>query len=368
MVSTVWGVNSGHLPVSPGINADNRVVSLYADGQKRIISTDATTVGDALSRAGVTLAAGDLVEPSAATPVTAGFFNINVYRARPVTIVDAGKSYRLLSAYSSPRLLAEAAGLKTYPEDHYQSEVVTNFVNQHDVGIKVTVQRSLSFTVSADGTVKTYRAQPGTVAEALAAVGVKLGLQDTVNGSLSAMLVAGEVLRVTRVSEIVTTIQETLPATVQKVDDPTALVGQSTVKTPGSDGHETVTYRINYRDGVETSRAVVATANRVEPVTTVITVGTKVLYAGSVEYWRPMVVAAATQYGLDAAKMMRIMSCESSGSALASNGSHFGLFQYLSSTWRSAGGNDNSIFDGPTQIALTAKYMAAHGTGAWQCQ
>ena len=367
-MSTVWGVSSGHLPVAPGANADNHVVSLYADGQKRIISTDATTVADVLRRAGVAIANGDLVEPNTQTQVTAGFFNINVYRARSVTIVDAGKSYRLMSAHSSPRLLVEDAGLKTYPQDHYQSGVVTNFVKQHDVGIKVTIQRSLPFTVHADGTTKTYRAQPGTVAQALAAVGIKLGLQDTVTGSRSGMLASDEVLRVTRVSEVVSTVQATLPASISKVEDPTMLVGRSTVQTLGRDGSETVTYRIHYLDGVESSRVILATANRVEPVTKVITVGTKVLYAGSVEYWRPMVIAAATQYGMDATKMMRIMSCESSGNALASNGNHFGLFQYLSSTWRAVGGSDNSIFDGPTQIELTAKYMAAHGTNAWQCK
>ena len=347
---------------------------MYADGQKRIISTDAGTVGEVLNRAGVILATGDLVEPNAKTQVSAGFFNINVYRARPVTVVDAGKVYRIMSAHSSPRLLAADAGLTTYPEDHYQSGVVTNFVNQHDVGIKVTIQRSLPFTVSADGAVKPYRAQPSTVAAALTSVGVKLGLKDTVNGALTSMLTAGDAVRVTRVSEIVSTVQEVLSAPIKKVDDPTTLVGHSAVQVPGSDGHATVTYRINYRDGVETARVVLATANRIEPVTKVITVGTKVLYAGSVEFWRPMVVAAAAQYGMDAAKMMRIMSCESHGNATVIsrfivNGQHpQGLFQFLPSTWLRAGGTADNILDGSAQIDLTAKYMAANGTNAWQCQ
>lgn len=373
-MSTVWGVSSGHLPVSPGVNADNRVISLYADGQKRIISTDASTVSDVLSRAGVVLATGDLVEPSSATAVTAGFFNINVYRARPVTIVDAGKPFRILSAHSSPRLLAADAGLTTFPEDRYQSGVVTNFVSQHDVGIKVTIQRSLPFTVKADGAVKYYRAQPSTVAAALASVGVKLGLQDTVTGNLNGMLTSGEVLRITRVSQIVSTVQETLPAPIRKVEDASSLIGHNSVQTPGNDGHATVTYRINYRDGVETGRVVMTTANRIEPVTKVISVGTKVQYAGSVEYWRPMVIAAATQYGMDASKMMRIMSCESHGNATVVshfivNGQHpQGLFQFLPSTWQRAGGSADNILDGAVQIELAAKYMAANGTNAWQCQ
>jgi len=174
IVSTAWGVGSGHLPISPVASADTRVVSLYADGEKKIISTDAPTVGDVLKRANVTLAQGDMVEPAASTPIPQGFFNINVYRSKPVTIVDGLQSYHLQSAYSSPRLLAESAGIKTYPADRYKSEVVTNFVNQTDIGIKLTVERSIPFSVTIGSTTTQYRAQPGTVAQALASAGISL--------------------------------------------------------------------------------------------------------------------------------------------------------------------------------------------------
>ncbi len=368
IASTAWGLSSGHLPVSPSASADARVVSLYADGQKKIISTDATTVGQVLSRSGVTLQQGDLVEPSAQTPIPQGFFNINVYRAKPVTIVDGNKTYHLQSAYSSPHLLAEAAGIKTYPADRYKSEVVTNFVDQTDIGIKLTVERSLPFSVTIAGVTTDYRAQPGTVAAALAAAGVSLGQEDTVSAPLSSPLVAGMALTVTRVSEVVTTVEQVLPTTTQTVDDPTQPVGYTAVRTPGSTGHESVQYRIHYANGVETSRDVLATTDVVPAVPTVEVVGTKVLFAGTVEYWRPMVTAAAAQYGVSANTMMSIMECESNGNALANNGNHFGLYQYLASTWVSAGGNSANIFDGPTQIQLTAKYMAAHGTAAWACQ
>jgi uncharacterized protein YabE (DUF348 family) len=368
VVSTTWGIGSGHLPISPGVSADARVVSLYADGQKHIISTDATTVGAVLKQSGVTLGQGDLVEPDATTPIPQGFFNINVYRAKPVTIVDGKKIYHLESAYSSPRLVAEAAGIKTYPADRYKSEVVTNFVGQSDIGIKLTVERSIPFSVTIGGVTSDYRAQPGTVASALASAGVSLGLEDTVSVPLDSPLVSGMNLTITRVSQVVTTVQVVLPAPTQTVADPTQPVGYSAVQTQGSNGHQTVTYRIHYANGVETSRDTLSTTNVVPATPTVMVQGTKVLFEGSVEYWRPLVTAAAAQYGMNANTMMRIMECESNGNALASNGSHFGLYQYLPSTWVSAGGNSNNILDGPTQIQLTAKYMAAHGTGAWACQ
>ena len=168
ITSTAWGVGSGHLPISPVASADTRVVSLYADGEKKIISTDAVTVGDVLRRTNITLAQGDIVEPAADASIPQGFFNINVYRSKPVTVVDGTKSYHLQSAYSSPRLLAQSAGIKTYPADRYKSEVVTNFVDQTDIGIKLTVERSIPFIITVGSTTTNYRAQPGTVAEAQA--------------------------------------------------------------------------------------------------------------------------------------------------------------------------------------------------------
>jgi uncharacterized protein YabE (DUF348 family) len=368
ITSTAWGVGSGHLPISPSANAEARVVSLYSDGEKKIISTDATTVGGVLQRAGVTLGQGDLVEPSASTSIPQGFFNINVYRAKPVTIIDGADTYHLSSAYSSPRLLAESVGIKTYPADQFKSEVVTNFVNQTDIGIKLTVERSLPFSVTIGNTKTHYRAQPGTVAKALASAGVPLGLQDTVSSPLDSPLTANMALTITRVSVVQTTVQVALSAPNQTVNDPSQPVGYSAVRTQGTSGHETVTYRIHYANGIETSRETLATTDVVAPTTTVTVVGTKVTFAGSVEYWRPMVTAAAGQYGIDANTMMRIRECESSGSARASNGTHFGLYQYLPSTWISAGGNSGNILDGAVQIQLTAKYMSIHGTGAWQCK
>ncbi len=371
----IFGLWSGHLPLSASANADaQRLVSLYVDGQKRVFATNDTTVGDVLRRSGVVLQAGDLVEPSADTAVEQGTFNINVYRARPVLVQDGHHSYHIMSAYQSPRLLAQAAGLTVYPEDTYQTGVVTDVVHSDAVGIQVTVQRATPLTIRVDGQVKSIRTQAKTVGAALQQAGVSLGLKDTVSVSLGAPVLRGMNVDVARVTEVETQVQTRLPHATQTVTDPTMLKGQTAVRTAGVDGQKTALYRIHYVDGKEVSRDLLQLVSQTNPVTEVDVVGTKVLFAGSVEYWRPMVEAAAAQWGLDPNMMLRIMSCESHGNALSVstfiiNGEHpTGLFQYLPSTWRSAGGTNDNIFDGPTQIQLTAHKMATQGTRAWQCQ
>jgi uncharacterized protein YabE (DUF348 family) len=371
------GLYTGRLPLSPSASADSgHIVSLYVDGQKRLFSSNSGTVGDVLHQAGVTLAEGDLVDPSANTPLPQGPFNINVYRARPVVVVDGTQDFYIHSAYSSPDLLAKAAGLTVYPEDKYNTGIVTDteVLKYGNVGEQVTIIRAKPISVNVDGSVRSIRTQANTVGEALKDAGISLGLKDTVSVPLSSPIIPGMLVTVTRVTDATVTLTQAIPRTVQTVTDPDVMKGQQVVQTAGSDGQKTVTYEIHYRNGVETSRELLQVVSQTAPVTEVVAIGTKVLFEGSVEYWRPLVEQAAAQWGLDPNVMLRIMQCESNGNAgdvstFVVLGQHpEGLFQYLPSTWEAAGGTADNIFDGPTQIQITAKKMATEGTGAWACQ
>ncbi|HSX01892.1 MAG TPA: ubiquitin-like domain-containing protein [Candidatus Saccharimonadia bacterium] len=375
IIIVFFGLTSGHMPFSPTANADaQRMVSLYVDGEKRVFATDDTNVHSVLDHSGVQLQTGDLVEPSLDSTVPQGFFNINVYRSRPVLVQDGQNTYRFLSAYQSPHLLAQAAGLTLYPEDQYDMGVITDVVGNGAVGVKVTVKRATPLTIRVDGQVKSIRTQATTVGDALKSAGVALGLKDTVSAPLDAPVEWNMSVSVARVTEVEANITAAIPHATQTVTDPTMLKGQTQVRTHGVDGQRVALYRIHYQDGNETGRELLNVVSQTAPVTEVDVVGTKVVFAGSVEYWRPMVEAAAAQWSLDPNMMLRIMSCESHGNATSVsqfiiNGEHpTGLFQYLPSTWRSSGGTNDNIFDGAAQITITARKMATQGTRAWQCQ
>jgi uncharacterized protein YabE (DUF348 family) len=369
------GPASGRLPASAGADADSKaLISLYVDGQQHIFSADDKTVGDVLRRVNVNLGPQDLVEPAAASPMPRGQFNINVYRARPVVVQDGVQTHRINSAYQSPRLLALAAGLVIYPEDKFHTEVIANIVDAGAVGDMVTVTRAKPLNINVDGRTKLIRTQAPTTGDALKSAGVALGAQDTVSVAPTAPVIPGMTIGITRVTEATVTLTDVVPKSVQTIPDPTILKGQSTVKTAGADGQKTITYHIHYKDGVETAREAIQTVSQTAPVTEVVVEGTKVIFAGSVEYWRPQVEAAAAAYGLDPNMMLRIMTCESHGNAsdistFVVNGQHpTGLFQFLPSTWISAGGTPDNILDGAVQVQLAAKKMSREGTAAWQCK
>ncbi len=374
-VALSFGLATGRLPIAASASADSQhLVSLYADGQKRLFATNAATVGQVLNRAGVKLGAGDLVEPAASTSLPSGQFNINVYRARRVLVVDGSHQYLVNSAYQSPHLLAQAAGLTLYPEDKYQTGVITNFVQTGAVGEEVVVNRAIPFTVQVDGKTYNLRTQAKTVQSALTGAGIALGPKDIVSAPLTAPVTAGEGIGITRVTEALATITQTIPFAVQNATDPDLMQGQTQVKTPGVNGQKTATYMIHYTNGAETSRDLVQLVSQTAPVPQVVEIGTMVIFEGSVEYWRPQVDAAASANGIDPNMMLRIMECESNGNAadvssFVVDGQHpTGLFQFLPSTWAADGGTPSNIMDGSAQIQIAAKVMATQGTGAWACQ
>lgn len=369
------GSASGQLPASAVANADSKaLISLYADGQQRIFSADDPTVGLVLRRANIKLAAGDLVEPAQSVPVPRGQFNINVYRSRPVLVQDGTQTRRILSAYQSPRLLALAAGLVLYPEDRFETQVITDIVNVGAVGEQVTIRRAKPVRVKVDGKLRLIRTQASTTGDALAMAGIAVGLKDTVSVDLNALVTSGMDISITRVTEAMATLTQVVPRPVISTPDPSLLKGQSTVKNAGTDGQKTITYRIHYHDGNETGRETVQVVSETKPTPKIVVEGTKVIFAGSIEYWRPQVEAAAALWNVDPNMMLRIMNCESHGNAssishFVINGEHpTGLFQFLPSTWRSNGGTDNNILDGAVQVQIAAKKMANEGTTAWQCK
>lgn len=61
-----------------------------------------------------------------------------------------------------------------------------------------------------------------------------------------------------------------------------------------------------------------------------------------------------------------IAHCESGGNPRATNGSHFGLFQFDMSTWRSVGGRGNPMNASPAeQHARARALLAQRGTQPW---
>jgi uncharacterized protein YabE (DUF348 family) len=88
------------------------LVSVFVDGQKRVVATSAPTVQSALNQLGVKVGAGDVVEPAQTSAINQPVFNVIIYRALPATIFDDGKKVQVLTAIK-PSPNVAATGLTT---------------------------------------------------------------------------------------------------------------------------------------------------------------------------------------------------------------------------------------------------------------
>lgn len=337
---------SGRSVPSNLVFADSsKIVSLYFDGQKKIVTTDADTVGSVLERAGVTLAAEDVVEPRADTEVPRGFFNINVFRARPVLITDEGKTVRSRSAHLSPRLITTNAGITTYPEDEFDTETVKDFASDGLVGHKITIKRANRAIIFVDGKVLDVRSQAKTVGDFLKDKGITLGEKDQVTPAAETVLKPNQRINITRVNEVVVTKAETLPRKTQTVKDDNLELGHKAVRQEGKDGRRTVTYLIRYHNGAETGRHTLKVEGVVEPVDKVIASGTKVTNT----VW------------------FRLRTCESGNNYQRNSGNgYYGAYQFDLSTWQSNGGSGYP-HEAPAQVQdqIAQKVQARRGWYPW---
>ena len=341
------------------------MVSVYADGQAHVFATESGTVADVLKRAGVTVGPNDLVEPALGTDVSKNFFNINVYRARPVLVVDGNNTYRIFSAYQNAHLLAQQAGLNLYPEDGYTIEMISDIVGDGAIGAKVTVNRSVPLTIRADGQDRKIRTLSATLDDALSGAGISLGLKDTVEPSLSSLVVPGMSVKITRVTEVATNITEKLPMAVKTINDSSLVSGQTKVQQEGSDGFSTALYRLHYKDGVVVSRDLLKMVEVVDPVQRIVVVGTKVPYVGSAD--RAATMSAAGISEADYGYVDFIIDNESGWGVTKSNyqgSGAYGLGQALPASKMAPFGSDY-LTNPVTQLKWAQSYAFSR-YGSWE--
>lgn len=257
-------------------SASERLVTIYDQGTEQTIITKAATVEAALLQANITLEASDAVEPAIDEELVAKNYRINVYRARPVLIIDGGSRRSVMTAEQSPRRIVETtSGEKLYDEDKASFERVDNVITEGGAGLKLRIDRATVFQFTLYGKAFEARTQATTVADMLKEKNVTLGLQDDVSVAGTTPLVAGMSVSVWRNGKQTMTQEEAIAKPVEQIKDTAREIGFKEVKTPGTDGKKQVTYEIVMRDGVEISRTVITSVTTLEPIKEVVIVGAK---------------------------------------------------------------------------------------------
>lgn len=251
-----------------------KLITVYDRDEKRVILTDQNTVETALKQAGIELGKDDRVEPDRQAELTASKFNINIYRAQPVVIVDGAKRIKIMSSHRSARQIVSHAGLDFHPEDEVETRI--NFLNPGEsLGVEYVVKRSKALNLVYFGKAEQVRTQAATVGEFLDSKKIILTEKDEINFERSTSIVDNMTLEIWQEGKQEVIVEEEIDFIVRAISDHNRPIGYRSIEKPGVKGKRMVVYEIEVRNGREISRKEVSQVIISEPVEQTEVVGVK---------------------------------------------------------------------------------------------
>lgn len=306
----------------PVAKAGERLVTIYDRGTERTIVTKARTVREALKLAKLSIdERQDVVEPGLDSEMVAERYNVNIFRARPVTIVDGGKRLRVTTAQQTPILIAKAAGLEIFNEDKTTLTKADN-VAIDGADMVMRVERASLVTFVLYGKTSTVRTHAKTVDELLKDKRITPGKDDTLSVDRSTKITPGMKIELWRNGKQTVTVEEEVKFETEKIKDANRETSYREVKQAGENGKKNVTYEIEMKNGTEVSRKEIASVVTKEPKKQVEIVGTK---------------SSNTFSGSFSEALARLRSCEGNYKSNTGNG-YYGAYQFDKRTWGKYGG------------------------------
>lgn len=352
IISSVIFIFYGGKPIE---DADVKRVQVYVDGSSKTVPTRAKTVGDFLNRININLTQEDIVEPNINSPISGEDFKVNVYRAKPVTIIDEdGKKTSTKIAESSPFAIARKAGIKVYQEDKVEFADPNQALSDGVVGDLILIDRAVPVTINLYGNNIPTRTHASTIEELLNEKDIKNLDGDNVFPAKETKITEGLVVFIVPAGKTIDIREEQIePPTETQYD---ATMDSSSVKIldPGQPGKRVVVYELQIQDGKEVSRKEIQSIVSINPVKKVVVRGSK---------------TAGFEGGF-AAAMASLRSCEGGYTSINYSGGYYGAYQFNVGTWRTnapAGYKDVRPDQAPpaVQDEAAANLYRARGWQPW---
>ena len=301
-------------------NDKNKLVNIYDRGVKTSVISDGAKVKDAIEKSGIILNEHDRVEPGLDSEISNVEYNVNVYRAHPVVIVEDSLKKPVVSSYQTGNEIVKEAGINLRDEDTVELQKANELTD--GAGLKAIIKRATPINLTFFGKKEVVYTQSKTVGDFLKDRNIKLGKDDKMSHLEADAITASMDLRVWREGRQTITVEEEVAYPTEKIQDADKAPGYKEIRQAGKNGKRTATYDIVVQDGVEVSRTETNSIIITQPVKQIEVHGAKFAYTGG-----PLSEAQITALG----------TCESGMTANRNSGNGFyGAFQFTKSTWRSS--------------------------------
>lgn len=349
---------------------DARIVNIYVDGEPRTVTTRAKTTGELLERLAIPLQKEDIVEPARDSLILEDNTQVNVYRARPVEIVDGNRTITLYTAQRAPRLVAVEAGINLVPEDIASFERVDNTVLESAISEQLVIDRSVEIKLNVYGAIKILRTTADSIDELLAREGIVLNAGETIEPTGNNRITNGMLVSVNRPGVKTAVVSEPIAFGTETKDDGELEADKTAVERDGILGERAVIYEITEENGVETGRREIQQVVLREPVSRINLRGTKIVKPSfnpsiTVSGDKASLMAAAGISESDFAFVDYIVSKESGwkpGAANSYSGA-YGLCQSLPASKMASAGADY-LTNPVTQLRWCSGYAEGR-YGSW---
>ena len=245
-------------------DTESRLISVYDQGADYSFLTKETTIGAALREAGITLDDRDSVEPSREEELVAATYQFNIYRARPIIVVDGPVRLKILSAHQTAEQIASDAGIPLKDEDRTDFSLATNFTSD-GAGQILTISRAREITLDLYGKTTPLRTQAATIQELLKEKNITLAAPDRLSHPTTAPIHEGMSIRIWREGVQTLSVEEDIAPPLRLIYDLNQPLGYRAVQSAGTVGLRTITYQVEIRDGEELSRVRLSAVTTREP-------------------------------------------------------------------------------------------------------
>lgn len=278
-------------------------VTVYDGNLPITINTAASTVGEALHKAGIGIYLADIVRPDLKSAVEPGM-QVYIERSKAVTIISDDPE---LTPQGSFVTRTTRATLGEVLEDEGivltgREEVTPSLDSAVHHGIEVRIRRFHPVSIEVDGQVISTKTKRATVRELLADEKISLGPADRVEPGLDAVPEDGTVVTITRVENVVVEEEEPIPYESLGWQPDPELELDTTAYQPGEPGVLKRKVNVTYENGQPVDRQVLEEWVESEPVPEINWYGTKIVLReietpeGTFTYWRKLDVLATHYY------------------------------------------------------------------------
>lgn len=325
-----------------------RVVTVHDQGVGRGILTNATSLREAFKEHGIVVGDRDHVEPGLDEELEADVYEVNIYRARPITIIDGSSRYRVETPYQTPKQIAQDVDITLYDEDETALRASADPLNDGS-GMVLEITRATPIKLDFFGEKTTVRTMASTVGDFLEEKDIQLAKNEAASLPLDAPIKENMKLALWRNGEQTITRTEAIDFPVQIVEDADKPAGYRKVTTPGIKGEKKVTYKVTMRNGKELKRKAIHTVTVKKPKKQVEVVGTKPSFSGDF-----------------AAALAKLRQCESTNNYSINTGNgYYGAYQFDEGTWYSVSNAPYGKATPAEQDAAARKLYERRGWQPW---